>query len=46
MLKILQFIFCDFWHWLGFSMLLLVCITPILTLIEAKYNSKNGEEDK
>jgi hypothetical protein len=46
MLEVLQFIFYDFWHWLGFTLILIVCINPLTRLIEVKYGSRDGEDDK
>lgn len=36
MIEVLQFIFSDFWHWLGALMLLSVLVSPFVALAARK----------
>lgn len=45
MLEILQYIFSDFWHWLGTVILLTVIPMPFRFIINNKPNQKSGGDN-
>ncbi len=45
MLEILQYIFSDFWHWIGTVILLTAIPMPFRFIINNKSNQKSGGDN-